>query len=72
MSIITVENISPQTVPFMYSAIDASASETSVPASQSGILHLATSKRIDLELTRIDQAQLDSLRKLGLIKYTIH
>lgn len=70
MSIVTIENVSPQPISIIYKSIDPTLSATSVAAADSGLMTIHNSKRIDLEETRTDKGQLDQLRQLGLIKYT--
>ena len=71
-SIITITNISNQTVQVSYSRIATAKASTNseLPPSKGGQLNIGSGKSIRLETSRIDIGQLDQLRRKRLLSYT--
>jgi len=66
----TVTNTSKQTVPIIVNTISESTknSKSDVPASKSYQLQIPPGSQLAVESSRLDNAQLEQLQSLGLIK----
>lgn len=72
-SLTTITNISKQIVPILVNSISATiASDNSdIPAARSEQVKLAPGEEFSVESKRIDNAQLEQLRRLNLITYIV-
>lgn len=71
MALVTISNVSNQTVPIICDTIAEGANGNSFDASVAGLLNILPSKRVELDTERVSLGQLAKLANLGLIQYAI-
>ncbi len=65
-----ITNVSIQAVPILYGTIASALSNSDVPANKNGQLLIKPNSSVTIETARLDDAQLEQLRRLNMITYT--
>lgn len=71
ISTTTISNTSTQIIKVLYSAIASDSSVSDIDAADSGELLLAPGGQVNIESSRLDLGQLDSLSRKNLISYLV-
>ena len=69
VEVFEISNISQQLVTFGFSRIDARLGASPVDSRDEGILKLAAGSSISIEAQRVERGELESIQKLGLIRF---
>ena len=71
VQVITIHNVSPQIVKVLYNTIGKLSSNSTIPYDNTGDLAIVPHSSVQIEIDRIDLAQIQTMRTKGLITTTI-